>query len=123
MSMKDATKQALEALGVDLDQTLARFVGNEGMMFRFLKRLPDELTYGKLEAAIQAEDAEDGFHQAHTLKGVAGNLGLGNLFTAIDPLVEALRAGRMEDAKAYFPPVQAAYDQAIATITAIGDTP
>lgn len=121
--MKDTTRQALEALGMNLDQTLARFVGNEGMMFRFLNRLPGEPTYGKLEAAMDAEDAEDGFHQAHTLKGVAGNLGLDNLFHAIDPLVEALRNGQMAQAKTHFPPVQAAYEEAVRTIQAIGDNP
>lgn len=119
--MKDESKRALTALGMDLDQTLARFVGNEGLLFRFLKRFPDDKTFGQLEAAMASGDTTDGFHQAHTLKGVAGNLGLGNLFDAVTPLVETLRADDMAKAKIEYPPVQAAYKQVMDTLATLDE--
>lgn len=119
--MKDETKLALEALGMDLNQTLARFVGNESLLFRFLNRFPDDQTFEKLVAAMDAGDTKDAFHQAHTLKGVVGNLGMGKLFEAVDPLVEDLRNDRLDEAKAQFPPVEALYQEAIATIRSLNE--
>lgn len=120
-AMKDESKQALEALGMDLSQTLARFVGNEALLFRFLNRFPDDPTFEKLVTAMDAGDSEDAFHQAHTLKGVVGNLGIGDLFVAVDPMVEDLRAGRMEEARAVFPQVKTLYDQAVETIRSLDE--
>lgn len=119
--MKDESRQALETLGMDLNQTLARFVGNESLLFRFLNRFPDDPTFAKLQQAVDAGDSEDAFHQAHTLKGVVGNLGIGKLFDRIDPVVEDLRAGRMEEARAAFPEVQALYDEAVTIIRSIDE--
>lgn len=117
--MKDESRAALVQLGMDIDQTLARFVGNEGLLFKFVKRFPDEPTYGKLVAAMESGDTTDGFHQAHTLKGVVGNLGLGNLFDAVSPLVESLRLGDADQAKSEFPAVEASYKEAIDIILAL----
>lgn len=97
---------------MNLEQTLARFVNNEGMLRRFLKKFLDDQSYDKLKEAMARSDSEDAFHQAHTLKGVAGNLGLGDLFEAVGAVVELLRAGEMEKAEALFPPVEAAYENA-----------
>lgn len=117
--MNDTTRQSLEALGMDLNQTLARFVGNEKLLFRFLNKLPQDETFEKLKQAIDAGDTEDAFHQAHTLKGVVGNLGLDDIFNAVDPMVETLRQGQLEESKALFPPVETAYVKAIETINSL----
>lgn len=119
--MKDESRQALEALGMDLDQTLQRFVGNEGLLFRFLGRFPSDTTFEQMKAAMQAHNAEDAFHQAHTLKGVVGNLGLGNIFNAVDPMVEMLRNGEFEQAESLFPQLEAAYTQTIETLTSLNE--
>lgn len=119
--MKDESKSALISIGMDMDQTLARFVGNEGMLLRFLNRFPADTTFEKLEAAMAAGDAEDAFHQAHTLKGVAGNLGLGNLFESVGSVVEDLRNNRMEEARVAYPKVQEAYAQTLQVINSLAE--
>lgn len=119
--MKDETRIALESMGMNIPQTLSRFVGNEGLLFRFLNRLPGETTYAQLREAMAAGNAQEAFHHAHTFKGVVGNLGLGTLFDAVSPVVELLRAGEMEQAEAQFPPVAAAYEYAIKTIQSLSE--
>ena len=119
--MKDETRSALLSLGMDLDQTLARFVGNEALLLKFLKRFLEDKTYGQLTQALAERDAEAGFHAAHTLKGVAGNLGLGGVFNAISPMVEALRSANPDSAGAMFEEVAAQYALAIQTIQAISE--
>ncbi|MDL2318612.1 Hpt domain-containing protein [Eubacteriales bacterium OttesenSCG-928-A19] len=96
---------------MNMEQTLARFVGNEAMLMKFLKRFADDGTYAQLLEAINADDSEAAFHQAHTLKGVAGNLGLGRLFDTVTPMVELLRAGEMDSAREHLSDLQSAYDQ------------
>lgn len=114
--MKAETTQALESLGMDIPQTLARFVGNESMLLRFLDRLPNETMYAKMIEAMNAGDTQEAFHQAHTLKGVVGNLGLGTLFDAVGPMVETLRADDLSSAMAMLPEVDQAYQYAVTTI-------
>ena len=50
------------------------------------------------------------------LKGVAGNLSLVHLRTDIDPLVEELRRGSLENAEEFMKPVAADYDAVIAAL-------
>jgi len=106
---------------MDLEQTLARFVGNEALLLKFLKRFLEDKTFEQLTQAIAGKDAEAGFHAAHTLKGVAGNLGLGALFNAISPMVEVLRGSDPGSAGAMFEEVSVQYALAIQTIQTISE--
>ena len=46
------------------------------------------------------------FRAAHTLKGVAANMGLLRMQEAASALTEALRAGDMDSARALYPAVE-----------------
>lgn len=121
VNMKDTSKEALASLGMNLDQTLARFVGNEALLFRFLGRFADDKTFSQLTDAMASGDREQAFHAAHTLKGVAGNLGLDNLFNAVSPLVEALRAEVAADTGAMYAKVKTAYETALSIIQGLNE--
>ncbi len=121
--MKDETRQALLGVGMDLNQTLARFGGNEGLMFRLLKRFLDDASIVQLGEAVEAGNMEDAFRAVHTLKGVAGNLGLGALFDSCAPLVERTRQGDGTDTAALYQEVKRQYDLAAETIRSLGDAP
>ena len=54
----------------------------------------DDRSYTELLKCIEDHKIEDAFMHAHTLKGVAGNLGIDNLLKELIPVVEALRAGK-----------------------------
>ncbi len=106
--MNEQNRNTLLALGMDMDETLARFMGNEAFLIKLLHRIESDTTYDALKAAMDEGDTDAAFRQAHTLKGVVGNLGLGTLYRAVSPMVEALRAGQMDSARAMFPAVEAA---------------
>lgn len=57
-----------------------------------------DTSYSNLCAALNEGDYESAFRAAHTLKGVALNLGLGRLAKSSSELTEALRAGRENEA-------------------------
>lgn len=53
--------------GVDVSGAIERFVGNEQLFARMLKKFIDEPSYGKLCAAIEAKDEKEALEASHTL--------------------------------------------------------
>lgn len=91
INMTDGYKQQLESIGVDLERAIDRFVGNEAMYERFLVRFLKDESYRKLNEYINKGDIHQAFVQAHTLKGVAGNLEFHGLYRVLEPMTEHLR--------------------------------
>ena len=78
--MTDLQRERLQGLGVDIEETLERFVENEALFFRCLNKLEDDKNYSLLcEAIEEGTDAQKAFDAAHALKGVSANLGLNKL--------------------------------------------
>ncbi len=82
--------EKLAASGFDVENTLGRFMGNEALYMKFLKKFLQDGNFEALEKAVGQEAYEEAFISAHTLKGVAGNLGL-PFYQDIIELVELLR--------------------------------
>lgn len=82
-----------ESYGADYPTTMARFMGKEDMYLRFLDMLFQDDSLQKLGDALDGGDWTAAFEAAHTLKGVAGNMGLSPLYRAVCGIVEPLRAG------------------------------
>ena len=66
----------LREAGCDMDGTLERFMNNEMLCMKFLRKFPEDTTFGEMQKAFAQGDAEEFFKAAHTMKGVSGNLGL-----------------------------------------------
>lgn len=86
-------------IDINITESLARFSNFEPMYVKYLKRFVDEPTYAALQESIAAHDLKGIETNAHTLKGVAGNLGLTALFNDFNDIVQAVRKG--DEAKAY----------------------
>lgn len=84
-------KQMLDDYGADYQTIMARFAGNEQIYLRIFSMLPKDKNFSKLGQALSDEDYTSAFDAAHTLKGVAGNLGLTPLHQALSDIVEPLR--------------------------------
>lgn len=83
----------LEALGVDRQEVMARFMNNEGFYARILKKFLEDQSYGQLKNALDTGSTEEAFRAAHTLKGVSANLGLQNIYTLSSEITEQYRHG------------------------------
>ena len=79
------------AYGGDNSTAMGRFFGNEGMYLRFLDMFFQDESFQQLENALDAGELKDAFAAAHTLKGVAGNMGLTPFYEAVCVIVERLR--------------------------------
>ena len=71
-----------------------RRLPSEAMVRKFIGKYPADTSWGSLESAIHSQDWEAAFRAAHTLKGVAQNLGFQKLYLSSTALTEALRGSK-----------------------------
>lgn len=88
--------EQLTALGADVRGAMERFLDDEEMYVVCLHMFAEDKNFDRLGKALAEGDAKAGFEAAHTIKGVAANLGLTPIFNAACKLVEPLRAGNAE---------------------------
>jgi HPt (histidine-containing phosphotransfer) domain-containing protein len=117
--MEDRVKNILTGAGIDPDSAIERFMGNEGLYFKFLFRFTSDENYRKLCDSIDSGDCKSAFEAAHTLKGVCGNLSLKALEQRIREQVEYLRSGEFEKAKSLMDSVKEEYEKASAAIESV----
>lgn len=111
-------RELLQKGGIDYEDGLARFMNNPQLYEKFIRHFLDDPTFHDLRDNLSGGDGELAFRAAHTLKGVAGNLSLRDLLAAVEPLVEALRAHSLAEARRLFPQVEEMYLLTCETIRA-----
>ena len=89
--MEEQILSELEACGVNLSGVLQRFMGNKAIYIKMLPLVLKDTSFIGLKEALLEKDYKKAFGQAHTLKGVAGNLGFDNVLESLVPMVEILR--------------------------------
>lgn len=94
----------------DYDAALERF-GSEALMVRFVRKFPLDETMNRLRLAIVDNNIQESFSQAHTLKGVAGNLSFTELFRKASDLTEQLRPLRETADPALYEAVENCYQK------------
>ncbi|OUO87592.1 hypothetical protein B5F40_13375 [Gordonibacter sp. An230] len=106
-------EQRLRARGVDYQDALRRFDGNEALYRRLAVKFADDPHFPALERALSAGDAETALCEAHSLKGVAGSLSFRVLHEHACAITDALRAGDAAAARDRMPQARTAYDDAL----------
>lgn len=88
--------RTLSLYGMNVKDAMSRFMGDEELFELCFKQFAHDKGFERLEEAIKAKDYDAAFKAAHSLKGVAGNLGLETLFESLSELVETLRHGEYD---------------------------
>lgn len=104
--------------GENATDVVNRF-GSEVVVEKFALRFLDDPSYENLASALSAGDTQTAFRAAHTLKGIAANLGFNNLYVAASRLTEKLRGNENADTYAEFNDVRAEYAKVVAAIKRI----
>ena len=104
-------KETLIAANVDYENGKKRFAGNEALYEKYLLKFKDDVHYEAAKRAYDAGDFETLLKEAHTLKGVAGTLGLIDIYQTCANIVTALRAERMDQVPQLFHLLQHAYEK------------
>jgi HPt (histidine-containing phosphotransfer) domain-containing protein len=110
-------KKKLTDAGIDYDGGVQRLMGNEEMYESFLKMFAKDESFAGLEKAMADKDYDQAFLQAHTLKGVAGNLSMKRLYDYMVPFVDMLRNGAdIPMAVKSFPELKKIYEETVAAL-------
>ena len=110
-------KSLYEAVGGDYKDVVKRLISEEFAVQLALGFLDDD-GFSSLEKAMKNRNAEDAFRAAHTLKGVALNLGFKNLGESASELTEVLRKRTFDGADEPFEKVRADYAVVISALRA-----
>ena len=110
-------KAELIEWGVDWDEILDRFMGNENLIAKFMFKFLNDQSMNDLTKYLAEGNVSEAFKAVHTLKGVGANLGLKGFLTPVCELTEILRAGSMEGYKDKYDQIKPKYDELIAILT------
>lgn len=94
--------EKLTAYGCDTAAAIDRMMGSEDLYVRFLGKFLDDESFLQIKPFIDMEDNEGALKSTHTLKGVAGNLGLTPVFEIAADMVNRFRADDPEGAIAEY---------------------
>lgn len=110
--------EKLRIADIDVEDGLHRFMSNEQMFVKYLKKFIDNDQYQALKMEIDRNpiDVKEAFERAHALKGICANLSMAGILTVLNPMVESLRAGSVEGVKENMIKLSAQYDKVITVL-------
>lgn len=106
----------LEGAGVNVEETLRRFMNNEMLMIKFLRKFVDDENMNKLRTLIADKHYNEVLPVAHTLKGV---LGLIKLYEIFSRMCQDCRNDQYEDLDGLFAQAEANYSKVVEAIKKI----
>lgn len=89
----------LELLGADANDALQRLGGKVSFYEKLLLKLPNAIESNQVVSLIEEGNITQAIANAHTLKGVFGNLSITPLYKTYTEIVDELRAGHVDAAK------------------------
>lgn len=109
----------LEESGVDYTEAMERFAGNASLYERLILKFLNDPHYENLQKALAENNIDQAFREAHSLKGVAGNLSFTALYAAASEVNEALRAENTTSAVELMAPLREAHASVTAALIQI----
>ena len=103
----------LARYGIDYAEAMERFCGNESLFARIAVKYLDDPHVDALEAAMASGDAAE----AHSLKGVAGNLSFVRLYDLAARVTDALRANDIDSARTLMPGLRESHVAVLEALT------
>lgn len=88
-----------DIIDIDIQGSLARFGNMESFYIKFLKKFIDDKSFINLKEALENNDIDKVGVEAHTLKGVAGNLGLTKVYQYSVEIMRLTKEGTIEEIK------------------------
>ncbi len=115
-------RECYRELGADFEGVVSRLVTEERVK-KFVLKLPEDDSFARLSTAMAGDDAELAFMGAHTMKGIAMNLGLTGLAETAGALTEELRQGTITpDSRSFFKELENRYQETVRIIGMISES-
>lgn len=110
-------QECYAAFGGGYEEVLGR-LRSERLIQKFALKFLDDGSFRQLCEAVAAQDRENAFRAAHTLKGVCQNLGFDRLGGSSSRITDALRDAWPPDADALLEEVRADYEETAGALRA-----
>lgn len=107
--------ECYQAMGADYEEVFGR-LRSERLITKFVLKFPGDPSFSQLQSTLEEKNVEEAFRAAHTLKGVAQNLGFTPLYEATATLPEVLRAGNLPEDDNMMNAVAKEYERTVAAI-------
>lgn len=111
-------KEFYQAIGGDYSDVASR-LQSDAVIGKFVKKFALDTSVSDLKAASESNNIKASFLAAHTLKGLAGTLGMKVLADAATKLTEQLRPLKSLPDSSYFFAVYSSYEKIIGLIPQI----
>lgn len=107
--------ECYQAMGADYEEVFGH-LRSERLITKFVLKFPGDPSFSQLQSTLEEKNVEEAFRAAHTLKGVAQNLGFTPLYEATATLTEVLRAGNLPEDDNMMNAVAKEYERTVAAI-------
>ena len=107
--------ECYQAMVADYEEVFGR-LRSERLITKFVLKFPGDPSFSQLQSTLEEKNVEEAFRAAHTLKGVAQNLGFTLLYEATATLTEVLRAGNLPEDDNMMNAVAKEYERTVAAI-------
>jgi HPt (histidine-containing phosphotransfer) domain-containing protein len=91
--------ESLKSLGANIDEAMQRFMNNESLYERMLGKFVKNAAEVEVLTYFDSGDLKTALENAHTLKGVTGNLSLTPLYKGYTEVVALLREEKPDEAR------------------------
>ena len=115
--------ECYEAMGGDYEDVMRRLRKDERVE-KFLMKVLDDKSFQLLTDSMEAQNMDEAFRAAHTLKGICQNLSLNRLYGSSNELAEKLRNNReySQELDVIVAQVKEDYDATVAAITKLKES-
>ena len=104
-----------DSIGSGLEPVMQR-LNSEKLVKRLLGKYPADKNYGLLVEGMAEKDYDKAFNAAHTIKGVASNLGFDRLQAAAAEMSEAFKKKQYDGLDEMYAKVKQAHEEILAGI-------
>jgi len=108
-------KECYDKAGANYADAINR-LETDALIKRLCIKFLDDKSFQLLKKSIEVKDVEGAFNAAHTLKGVAANLGFSTLYEVDSKLTDKLRGKELEDYEELYVAVIQQYNRVINSI-------
>lgn len=114
-------KECYDMMGGGYEDVIKRLMDDKRVV-KFATKFLNDKNYSAYFESVEKEDYETAFRAAHSIKGVAQNLGFLKLSESSAALTEALRGGKNQDTTELEQKLKEDYESTVNAIKAMQET-
>ena len=113
-------EECYQEMGGNYNEISGRFP-NDMFITKFTLKFLNDPSFPDLVKHLKEKNVEEAFRAAHTLKGVAQNLGFSQLYPLSMEITEILRSGHLEGTEEILAKLQVQYNRTIHCIQKLSE--